>query len=96
MAGLGCQLDHIWNLEPKCLVCLGGIWFFLQWFYLLIIVLHVWLFCLHVCLCTAGMPGDHRGHKKTLNWNWRQLRAPRECWEANWGPPEEPSVSLNL
>ena len=38
----------------------------------------MWLFCLHVCVCTAGMPGAYRGLKKTLNWNWWQL------WAATW------------
>lgn len=29
LAGLGCQLDHIWNrLEPKGLACLREIFFF--------------------------------------------------------------------
>lgn len=44
---------------------------FKQPFRLCYLILHVWVFCLHVCLCTTCIPGAHRSHKRALDpWNW--------------------------
>lgn len=31
------------------------------------LILCVWVFWLHLCMCTTRMPGAHRGHKRPLN-----------------------------
>lgn len=30
-------------------------------------VFSVWVFCLHVCLCTMSMPHGHKGQKRTVD-----------------------------
>lgn len=33
----------------------------------LILFLHEWVFCLHVCMCSVYMHGAHRGQKRVLD-----------------------------
>lgn len=59
----------------------------LAFFFLIIFILRVWMFCLHVCLSTTCVPAICRGQKRCgspgtrIADNYDPLC---KCWEANW------------
>lgn len=55
------------------------------------IILYVWVFYLHVCLCTTYMPCILRGQKRTLNPLKPELQT-CGCWDSNVGPLEEQAL----
>lgn len=43
----------------------------------------IWVFCLHVCLCTVDVPSACRGHQTSWNCTHRGCELPCRYWERN-------------
>lgn len=54
--------------------------------------IYVWMFYIHVYMCTTNMPSDFKDQKKVSNSLGYQFKLPCGCWEQNSGTLQMQSV----
>lgn len=62
--------------------------------FLKFLFIHIWVLCLHLCLCTMCMSATYRGSKKVLDPLDLELQMTVNCQESNLKPLEDKLVLL--